>query len=80
MFLTPGCAGDGFEDDVLVLDRLRARLMSSPAMDYAVYGELLQRKGDASRARENLNKAIEIFQECGADGWVKRTEEKLAQM
>ena len=47
-------------------------------MDYAHYAELFKRKGDVARARENLNKAIEIFQGCGADGWVKRTDEKLA--
>jgi tetratricopeptide (TPR) repeat protein len=50
------------------------------AMDYALYGKLFQRKGDLRTAREQLTKAIEIFTECGADGWVKRTEEKLAQL
>ena len=50
------------------------------AMDHAVYGELWQRKGDAAQAREHLHQAIEIFQECGADGWVQRTEEKLAEL
>jgi tetratricopeptide (TPR) repeat protein len=50
------------------------------AMDYAHYAELFKQRGDVSTAREHLNKAIEIFQECGADGWVKRTEEKLAQL
>jgi hypothetical protein len=25
----------------------------------------------------NLNTAIEILKECGADGWVKRYEEEL---
>jgi hypothetical protein len=29
---------------------------------------------------EHLGKAISFFQECGADGWVERTEEKLAQL
>jgi len=29
-------------------------------------------------AKEKLSKAIEIFTECGADGWVKKTEEALA--
>jgi tetratricopeptide (TPR) repeat protein len=50
------------------------------AMDHAVYGELWQRKGDTAQAREHQHQAIEIFQECGADGWVQRTEEKLAQL
>jgi hypothetical protein len=30
-------------------------------------------------AKEKLSKAIEIFKECGADGWVKRSEEELAK-
>jgi tetratricopeptide (TPR) repeat protein len=50
------------------------------AMDHAVYGELGQRKGDTAQAREHLDQAIEVFQECGADGWVRRAEEKLAQL
>jgi len=48
------------------------------ARDYALYAELLKRKGDRSRAKENLSKAIEIYKDCGADGWVKKTEEELA--
>ena len=46
--------------------------------DYASYAELLKRKGDLSGARENLNKAIEIYRECGADGWLKKAQEDLA--
>jgi tetratricopeptide (TPR) repeat protein len=49
------------------------------AQDYVLYAELEKKKGNAQRARESLGKAIENFVECGADGWVKRTEEKLAQ-
>ncbi len=45
---------------------------------YAHYADLLTRKGDKSKAKENLTKAIEIFKECGADGWVKKYEEELA--
>ena len=29
-------------------------------------------------AKENLNKAIEIYKECGADGWVEKAEKELA--
>ena len=32
--------------------------------DYALYAELFKRKGDQSKAKENLNKAIEIYKEC----------------
>jgi len=33
-----------------------------------------------SKAKENLNKAIEIFTECGADGWVDKYEKELAEL
>jgi class 3 adenylate cyclase/tetratricopeptide (TPR) repeat protein len=48
--------------------------------DYALYAELFSDKGDITKARENLNKAIEIYKECGADGWVKKAEKKLAAL
>jgi tetratricopeptide (TPR) repeat protein len=51
----------------------------SLALDFAQYAELCKRKGDLAMAKEKLNKAIEIFKECGADGWVKRSEEELAK-
>jgi hypothetical protein len=44
--------------------------------DYTFYAELLKRKGDQSKAKENLNKGIEIFRECGADDWVKKTDKE----
>jgi len=46
--------------------------------DYALYAELFKRKGDRPKAQENLGKAIEIFKECGADGWVSKYEKELA--
>jgi len=46
--------------------------------DYALYAELFKRKGGLSKAKENLGKAIEILNECGADGWVQKYEKKLA--
>jgi tetratricopeptide (TPR) repeat protein len=48
--------------------------------DYALYGELFKRKGNQPKAKENLNKAIEIFNECGADGWVEKYEKELAKL
>ena len=48
--------------------------------DYALYAELFNRKGDQSKAKENLNKAIEIYKQCGADGWVKKAEKELATL
>jgi len=55
-------------------------MMFSLGSDYALYSELFRRKGDLSKARENLNKAIEIFKECGADGWVKKSEAELTAL
>jgi len=48
--------------------------------DYALYAEFFNRKGDQPKAKENLNKAIEILRECSADGWVKRTELELSKL
>jgi tetratricopeptide (TPR) repeat protein len=50
------------------------------AKDHALYADLLTRKGDKSKAKENLAQAIEIFKECGSDGWVKKYEEELASL
>jgi class 3 adenylate cyclase/tetratricopeptide (TPR) repeat protein len=52
----------------------------SLAQDFAYYGELCKRKGDLAKAKENLSKAIEIFKECGADGWVTKYEEELTKI
>jgi len=38
------------------------------------------RKGDQKKAKENLNKAIEIFTECGAKKWQNKAEEELAAL
>ena len=45
---------------------------------HALYAELLKRKGDLPGAKEKLSKAIEIYRECGADGWLKKAQEDLA--
>jgi len=56
------------------------------SMDYhlartcAVYADLYKKEGDQSKAKENLNKAIEILLECGADGWVEKYEKELAAL
>ncbi len=47
--------------------------------DYALCGEFFKRKGQSSKAKEFLEKAIEIFKRCGADGWVQATEETLSE-
>jgi tetratricopeptide (TPR) repeat protein len=48
------------------------------AMDHACYADWFKKKGDIQGAKEQLTKAIDIFRECGADGWVTRTEQELA--
>jgi hypothetical protein len=50
------------------------------AQDYALYSELFKRKEDFTKVKENLTKAIEIFKECGADGWVEKYEKELAEL
>jgi hypothetical protein len=37
----------------------------------------LKKKGDRTGTIEQLTKAIEIFRECGADGWVEMYETEL---
>jgi len=48
------------------------------AQDHAMYADWFKKKGDMRGAKEQLTKAIDIFRECGADGWVTRTEKDLA--
>jgi tetratricopeptide (TPR) repeat protein len=53
------------------------RMMFHLGKDYALYADLFKRKGDRPKAQESLGKAIEIFKECGADGWVEKYEREL---
>ena len=53
------------------------RMMFYLGRDYVLYSELFKRKEDFPKVKENLTKAIEIFKECGADGWVKKYEKEL---
>ncbi len=50
------------------------------ARNIALYADLFKRKGDEVRAKEQLGKAIDIYKECGADGWVIRAEEEMAKL
>jgi tetratricopeptide (TPR) repeat protein len=54
--------------------------MCSLACDYVFYGDLYKRKGHQKIAKENLNSTIEIFTECGAEGWQSQAEEKMAML
>jgi hypothetical protein len=55
----------------------KSSAMWSLGSDYALYAELFRRKHEGSKVKECLKKAIGIFEESGADGWVKRYEEQL---
>jgi len=46
--------------------------------NYALYAELYSRRGDPDKAVTALKKAIEVFKDCGSDGFLKRAEENLA--
>jgi tetratricopeptide (TPR) repeat protein len=50
------------------------------ASDHASYADWFKKKGDIQGAKEQLTKAIDLFKECGADGWVERTEKTLATL
>ena len=52
----------------------RNGMMFHLGKDYALYAELFKRKKNQSKAEENKNKAINIFRECGADGWIETWE------
>ena len=47
---------------------------------YSLYADIFKRRGDQLKARETLNKAIAIFKDCGAEGWVKKYEKDLASL
>lgn len=46
--------------------------------DYVLYSKLLQKKENIKNAKENLHRAIDIFHNCKAEGWVEKYEKKLA--
>jgi hypothetical protein len=58
----------------------RNQMIFHVGKDYALYADLFKRKEDRSKAQENLGKAVEIFKECGAGGWVTKCEEKMAKL
>jgi class 3 adenylate cyclase/tetratricopeptide (TPR) repeat protein len=58
----------------------RNGVISHLGRDIAVYAELFKRKGDKEKAKEQLGRAIGIYKECGADGWVTKAEEELGRL
>ena len=58
----------------------RNRMRWCLATDHALYADWFKKKGDIHGAKEQLTNAIDLFRECGADGWVTRTEKTLAEL
>jgi hypothetical protein len=50
------------------------------ARDHALYADWFKKKGDIQGAKEQLTRAIDLFRECGADGWVKKYENELVRI
>ena len=59
---------------------IRDGFMWLVAGDHASYAEWFKKKGDIIGAKEQLAKAISIFEECGADGWVKKYKQEIEQL
>jgi hypothetical protein len=49
-------------------------------MDHACYANWFKKKGDIQGTKEQLTKAIDIFQKCSANGWVEKHEKELAEL
>jgi tetratricopeptide (TPR) repeat protein len=58
----------------------RYGMMLKLAQNYVLYAELFKRKDDVSQAKDKLIAAVEIFKECGADGWVEKYEKELVEL
>jgi len=48
--------------------------------DYLLHAELQKRQGNFSMAKEHLNQALEIFQECGAKGYLQKAKREWIQL
>ena len=49
-------------------------------LNHALYGNLFDSQGNRVKAQYEYGKAIEIMQECGADGWVEKYERELTEL
>jgi len=48
------------------------------AQDYVVFSEIQMKKGDSAEGRNCVRRALKIFEQCGADGWVEKYRRELA--
>ncbi len=58
----------------------RYGMMFHLGQDYALYADIVRHKGDQSKAREKLGRAIDVLKECGADRWVEKYEKEFAEL
>ena len=56
----------------------RNGMMLDLGRDHALCAELFKRTGNRSKFQTHLGKAIELYKECGAEGWLKKAEEEFA--
>lgn len=63
-----------------ITDDAENAIMWEMARDHAAYADWFRKKGDVQGARDQLARAIDLFKECGADGWVERTGKALAAL
>ena len=50
------------------------------ARDYALSADLYKRQKDKSKNKKSLSKAMKIFKECGARGWLNKNERDWSQL
>ena len=48
--------------------------------NYVFSAEFFKQRNKNLEAKENLSRAINMFKECGADGWVQKYENELAEL
>jgi tetratricopeptide (TPR) repeat protein len=56
----------------------RNHMRCDQGWDHALHAECLRAADRPEEASASLQKAISIFQSCGADGWAQRTKKRLA--
>ena len=50
------------------------------ARDYKLLADFLKHKGDHSKAKENLQKSVSLFEECGAHRWTEKFNRELSRL